>query len=54
VRFQYRTILVPGRSERSCAEHEAIVQAVASRDPEAAERAMRTHLSDVAKTLMPE
>ncbi len=54
VRFQYRTILVPGRSERSFAEHEAIVGAVADRDPEAAENAMRTHLSNVANTLIPQ
>ncbi len=51
VRFQYRTILLPGRSERSFAEHEAIVQGVASADPEAAEAAMRTHLLHVAEAL---
>jgi DNA-binding GntR family transcriptional regulator len=51
VRFQYRTILLPGRSERSFAEHKAIVDAVANRDPEGAERAMRTHLSHVAQAL---
>ncbi len=51
VRFQYRTILLPGRSEGSFAEHEAIVQAVANADPEAAEAAMRTHLLHVAEAL---
>ena len=51
VRFQYRTILLPGRSERSLAEHAAIVEAVAARDPDAAEAAMRTHLSHVADAL---
>jgi len=51
VRFQYRTILLPGRSERSFAEHEAIVEGVASGDPAAAEAAMRTHLSHVAEAL---
>jgi DNA-binding GntR family transcriptional regulator len=51
VRFQYRTILLPGRSERSFAEHRAIVEAVASGDPVAAEIAMRTHLSHVAAAL---
>jgi 4-hydroxy-4-methyl-2-oxoglutarate aldolase len=51
VRFQYRTILLPGRSEHSFAEHEAIVEAVARRDPDAAEKAMRTHLSHVAEAL---
>jgi DNA-binding GntR family transcriptional regulator len=56
VRFQYRTILVPGRPELSYAEHAAIVQAVADRDPAAAEAAMRRHLSNVgaALTLRPE
>ena len=52
VRFQYRTILIPGRSERSFAEHTAIVDAVADHDPDRAEQAMRTHLSHVARALM--
>jgi DNA-binding GntR family transcriptional regulator len=51
VRFQYRTILVPGRSEQSFAEHSRIVDAVASRDPDGAEAAMRTHLRHVADAL---
>jgi DNA-binding GntR family transcriptional regulator len=51
VRFQYRTILLPGRSERSFAEHQAIVEAIAAGDPDAAEAAMRTHLSHVAEAL---
>src|SRR6266567_2121693 len=34
VRFQYRTILVPGRPERSYQEHRAIIEAVASHDPD--------------------
>ena len=51
VRFQYRTILLPGRSERSFAEHTAIVDAIAARDGAAAERAMRRHLSHVADAL---
>jgi DNA-binding GntR family transcriptional regulator len=51
VRFQYRTILLPRRSERSLAEHTAIVDAVAAGDGAAAEAAMRTHLSRVADAL---
>jgi DNA-binding GntR family transcriptional regulator len=51
VRFTYRTILVPGRSERSFAEHTAIVDAVAAHDGPTAERAMRRHLSHVADAL---
>ncbi len=33
VRFQYRTILLPGRSEHSFGEHSAIVQAIRAGDP---------------------
>jgi DNA-binding GntR family transcriptional regulator len=51
VRFQYRTILAPGRPERSLAEHRAIVDAIATGDGEAAEEAMRAHLSHVARAL---
>jgi DNA-binding GntR family transcriptional regulator len=51
VRFQYRTILLPGRGERSLTEHVAIIDAIAAGDPDAAEAAMRTHLSHVAEAL---
>ena len=51
VRFQYRTILLPGRSEHSFGEHEAIVRAIAAGDSQAAEQAMRAHLSHVAEAL---
>src|SRR6185437_8886623 len=51
VRFQYRTILLPGRSERSFGEHAAIVQALAAGDSDTAEKDMRTHLSHVAEAL---
>jgi len=51
VRFQYRTVLVPGRPEHSFAEHTEIVDAIAAHDPQAAERAMRRHLSLVAEAL---
>jgi DNA-binding GntR family transcriptional regulator len=51
VRFQYRTILLPGRGERSLGEHVAIIDAVAAGDPDAAEAAMRAHLSHVAEAL---
>ena len=51
VRFQYRTILLPGRSEHSFSEHSAIVQAIRAGDPDGAERAMRSHLSHVAEAL---
>jgi DNA-binding GntR family transcriptional regulator len=51
VRFQYRTILLPGRSEHSLAEHTAIVEAIARGDADRAEAAMRAHLSHVAAAL---
>jgi DNA-binding GntR family transcriptional regulator len=43
-RLQLRTFLIPGRSEQSLAEHEAILQAIRAKDPTAAERAARAHL----------
>jgi DNA-binding FadR family transcriptional regulator len=51
VRFQYRTILLPGRSEHSFGEHSSIVEAIAAADRVGAERAMREHLSHVADAL---
>ncbi len=51
VRFQFRTVLLPGRPDHSCSEHAAIVEAIAARDPDAAEEAMQRHLLRVADTL---
>jgi DNA-binding GntR family transcriptional regulator len=51
VRYQYRTILIPGRPAASQAEHAAIVDAVVARQPEQAENAMRRHLFNVAEAL---
>ncbi|MEZ4684096.1 MAG: GntR family transcriptional regulator [Caldilineaceae bacterium] len=51
VRFQYRMILVPGRATYSLQEHRVIVEAVAAHDPDAAEIAMRRHLSHSAAAL---
>ena len=51
IRFQYQTILRPGRTERSLREHEAIFSALKAHDPDAAETAMREHLSEVLDTL---
>jgi len=45
VRLQYRVILLPGRPKASLAEHRAIVAAVCAGDADAAERAMRAHLT---------
>ncbi|MGH3135857.1 MAG: GntR family transcriptional regulator [Gaiellaceae bacterium] len=51
VRYQYRTILIPGRSAASAAEHAAIVAAVVAGDADDAEQAMRSHLFNVAQAL---
>jgi DNA-binding GntR family transcriptional regulator len=51
VRFQFRTILIPGRPAQSLQEHQAIVEAVVAGDPAKAERAMRRHLTNVAEAL---
>jgi DNA-binding GntR family transcriptional regulator len=51
LRFQYRTILRPGRTEQSLREHEHILEALAARDADASEAAMREHLSGVVETL---
>jgi DNA-binding GntR family transcriptional regulator len=51
VRFQYRTILVPGRAEQSHAEHRALVDAIAAGDADAAEAAVRVHLAHVVEAL---
>jgi DNA-binding GntR family transcriptional regulator len=51
VRYQYRTILIPGRSAASVAEHSAIVDAVAAGKPDEAEAAMRKHLFNVAESV---
>lgn len=51
VRFRYRTILAPGRPERSLQEHGAIVDAVAAGDAPAAEAAMRRHLTRVVEAV---
>jgi DNA-binding GntR family transcriptional regulator len=51
VRFQYRTILVPGRAEQSHAEHRDLVAAIGEGDADAAERAVRVHLAHVVDAL---
>lgn len=51
VRFQFRAILIPGRATNSLAEHEAIVDAIRSHDPERARAAMTRHLAHVVEAL---
>jgi DNA-binding GntR family transcriptional regulator len=51
IRFQYRTMLRPGRTARSFQEHEAIVAAIAAHDLDACDAAMAEHLRHVLETL---
>ncbi len=52
VRYQFRTVLQPGRITQSLGEHEAIVHAIAAHDEDAAERAMRAHIESVVQTVL--
>jgi DNA-binding GntR family transcriptional regulator len=51
VHHQFQLSLVPGRAAQSLSEHRAIVDAVVAADPDAAEVAMRAHLSSVIEAL---
>ncbi|HUF14448.1 MAG TPA: GntR family transcriptional regulator [Acidimicrobiia bacterium] len=48
---QYRLAMMPGRAEESLAQHAAVVEAIVAGDAEAAEKAMREHLSSVIDVL---
>lgn len=50
--MEYRRVAseTPGVLDRSAAEHEAIVEALASRNPDAAAQAMRAHLESINRT----
>jgi DNA-binding GntR family transcriptional regulator len=47
VRYQFRTVLRPGRPAESLAEHTGILNALLAHDPDAAERAARHHVAGV-------
>lgn len=51
IRFQYRTVLQPGRAEKSLREHETILRALTARDADASEAAMAEHIGHVVTTL---
>lgn len=51
VRYQYRILYAPGRLSESVAQHRKVVDAIAKRNPEAAERAMRDHLDGALDVL---
>ncbi len=42
--YRYKSSTKPGRATKALAEHKAIVDALARRDPELAEQKMREHL----------
>ncbi|MGH3650023.1 MAG: GntR family transcriptional regulator [Acidimicrobiia bacterium] len=48
---QYRLAVMPGRAQESLAQHAAVVEAIVAGDAEAAEKAMRDHLSSVIDVL---
>jgi len=47
-----RSLQVPGRMQRSLAGHRRILDAMARRDPRAAESAMRQHLAEIEDVLL--
>jgi len=51
VRYQFSVSLLPGRPVQGLKEHLAIIDAVASGDPDVAERTMREHLLSVIGAL---
>lgn len=51
IRFQYRTILRPGRAVACHDEHVAIFDAIANHDVDAADHAQRMHFTHVVETL---
>ena len=54
VESRARTLQQKGRPERSIAGHEAVVAALRRRDPDAAARAMHTHIDQIAELLQTE
>jgi DNA-binding GntR family transcriptional regulator len=51
IRYQYRTMLRPGRTDESLREHEAILAALATHNPDACGAAMAEHLRHVVETV---
>lgn len=51
IRYRFRLVLVPGRKEQSLEEHRLIYECLRRRDPAAAERAARAHVSRVRTVL---
>ena len=51
VRHRFQLALRPGRPQQSLSEHLAIIEAIRARDPQAAETAVRAHLTSVIEAL---
>jgi DNA-binding GntR family transcriptional regulator len=51
VRYQFRTVLEPGRAAKSLSEHQRIYLALQKRDADDAERAVREHIRNVIDTV---
>jgi DNA-binding GntR family transcriptional regulator len=51
VRHRFQLALRPGRPQHSLNEHLAMIDAIRSRDPRAAEEAVRAHLAGVVEAL---
>lgn len=51
-RFRRLTLPVPGRMGKVVLEHEAIVESIATRDPEAAAKALNIHLDDLQTAIV--
>ncbi|MYR43705.1 GntR family transcriptional regulator [Streptomyces sp. SID5910] len=51
VRHRFQLALRPGRPQQSLSEHLAMIEAIEARDPQAAEAAVRAHLTSVIEAL---
>lgn len=51
IRYQFRTILVPGRTKGSYQEHQEIFDALSAHDEKRTEEAIRNHVSNVRQTI---
>ncbi|CAM5332659.1 MULTISPECIES: GntR family transcriptional regulator [Streptomyces] len=51
VRHRFQLALRPGRPQHSLNEHLAMIEAIRTRDPQAAEKAVRAHLTSVIEAL---
>jgi len=52
IRYQFRTVLVPGRIQQSYQEHVQIVEALAAHDEKLAEEAVRNHITNIRQTII--